>query len=322
MQLKIKKNKNLLIILKKIRSKVQNLFALFLHKIFSLFLFSSTLNPKIIHICFSFDRALQLENYIKTFKANYKHDLNIDFFVIYKYSSEVHFNCYEKLISKFNEIKFIKESNFKQDINKILKNYSSNHILFFGVDDIEFIRAFSLRDIHSQINTHVSLKKKKIIFSLRHGLNLNKSIQCRLDKMDLPLNLKFEDKYLSWKFRFGKGEWGYPLAVDCHFFLLRDLKTFIKFAYFYSPNSLEASLQTLKKEFNSSVGISYKKSICFNNPNNKVQNEYDNYSLNSNKDFLAKKYLEGFIIKQKKDILKIQNSTHIAFDYELTKGGE
>ena len=63
----------------------------------------------------------------------------------------------------------------------------------------------------------------------------------------------------------------------------------------------------------------FKKSTCFNNPNNKVQNEYDNYSLNSNKDFLAKKYLEGFIIKPKRDILKIQNSTHRAFEYELTK---
>ena len=140
--------------------------------------------------------------------------------------------------------------------------------------------------------------------------------------MDLPLEIEFQNKYLYWEFSSGVGEWDYPLAVDCHFFALRDLKTFIRFAHFYSPSSLEASLQTLKEEFNSSIGISYKKSICFNNPNNKVQNEYDNYALNSNKDSLAKSYLEGFIIKQKKDILKIQNSTHFAFDYKLTKENE
>ena len=323
MQNKNKRFSQLVKISKKIRFKLQNYLALILYKVDLLFFGNKKLNPKIIHIAFSFDRALQLENYIRTFKENCTNYFNIDFFVIYKCSSKLHVNAYEKLKDKYKEINFIHESNFKKNINNILRNYRGNQIISFGVDDIEFIRPFSLSEIYKRINDLMVSKRKKIIFSLRHGTNLKKSIQCNLEKMDLPFDLKSEGKYLYWNFKYDKsGEWGYPLAVDCHFYPLRDLKTFIRHAYFYSPNSLEASLQILNKQFSDSIGISYSKSICFNNLNNKVQNEYQNYSLNSNTDLLAQKYLEGFSIKQKKDILTIQHSTHLPYNYKLIREGE
>ena len=279
------------------------------------------LTPKIIHIVFSFDRALQLDNYIRSFKKFCGYDLDIDFYVLYKNSSILHRTSYEKLKKSNKDIYFVEEKIFKRDINNILKNYKSNEILSFGVDDIEFIRNFSLKEVYKSLN-YFSKNKKKVIFSLRHGTNLKKSVQCNLDTMKLPKNLSKGGKYIYWDFNSSEGDWGYPLAVDCHFYPIDYLKTFIKFAYFKSPNSLEASLQILKKEFNNSIGISYSKSICFNNPNNRVQNEFFNYSLNSNTDSLAKKYLEGFFIKQKEDILRIQISTHLAYSYELTREGE
>lgn len=308
-----------LILYKKIKFKLQNHLALLFQKIFTKYKNKYSLNKKIIHIVFSYDRALQLDNYIRTFKHHCTFDLNIDFYVIYKFSSKLHFNSYKKLKKKFYNINFINEKNFKKDINAILNNYSSNQILSFGVDDIEFIRSFSLKEIHQSMNEYISSNKTNPIFSLRHGKNLNKSIQCQLEKMELPEELNFKGKFINWKFKSSNGEWGYPLAVDCHFYPLKSLKNYIKFACFCSPNSLEAALQKLNQEFSESVGISYLNSICFNNPNNRVQNEYQNFSLKSNTDDLAKKYLEGYVIEQRKEILRIQDSTHKAFKYKLVK---
>ena len=82
----------LFLFIKKLNYKFRNYFAFICNYISIKSSEKLKLNPKIIHIVFSYDRTLQLDNYIRSFKKYCSYDLNIDFYVIYKYSSNLHFN--------------------------------------------------------------------------------------------------------------------------------------------------------------------------------------------------------------------------------------
>ena len=100
-------------------------------------------------IIFSKDRAAQLDLLLKSIGKNAKDIFQLK--VIYA-SSEISFEKgYEKLIDKYPEVKWMKESsNFKEDVLSAIDNTESEYTCFFTDDDIVY-RKINEEDLTSKL---------------------------------------------------------------------------------------------------------------------------------------------------------------------------
>ena len=105
------------------------------------------------------------------------------------------------------------------------------------------------------------------------------------------------------------GYWSYPLSVDGHIFRKSDIVSFVDEIICWAdngccknikenPNSFEATLQRFYFEL-PPLMTCFNESVLVNSPNNRVQDDFENYSGNEfafSQEDLNNKYLEGHII--------------------------
>jgi hypothetical protein len=256
-------------------------------------------------IVFSKDRPLQLQAFIESCDIFFK---NYDrLYLVYNYSDKDYKSAYDQIVIKYDKIIAIDEnkySSFKTALSFVLNSLSTQKFMFF-VDDIMFTD-------YINASNFANVDLKNAIISLRLGLNLNYSYVVK-EKMNLP---KFSNtnNFIEWNWNESEYDWAYPLSLDGNMYLVEEFKILIKHLNFKSPNTLEDSLQIIKKYFGKRKGLCFEKSKLFNNPCNKVQSDNNNYHGSLHQDDLLKLWQEGFRINP----LNYQNYNNISVHEEVT----
>lgn len=217
-------------------------------------------------IIFSKDRAAQLDLLFNSIEKNAKNVFSIK--VIYTTSNPEFEKGYEKLIEKYPEAKWIRETNFREQTLQAIIDTDSDYTCFFTDDDIIY-RPINEKDITSKLEED----NNAFCFSIRLGLNVNVCYTMRCDNVIKP---DFEDdKFIRWDWTVHYMDFGYPLSVDGHVFRTKEIHKLSKKINFFNPNSYEGGLQMFNN-FPRKNMWSYKESSLVNSPSNIVQNTSPN----------------------------------------------
>ena len=241
-----------------------------------------------IHILFSKDRALQLRAQLHSIREFVGGD--VEHVVLYHPSPE-HQESYDTVKSEFSEFRFVRQINFKEDVERLVEESQAPYV-FFTPDDGLFIRETNLD------NMATSSVIDKHIFSLRLGSHLTESHPVGRKAQGLPKFTTREEgphgERLSFPWE-GPLDWGYPLALDGHIFESRQILAFMRMVNYRTPTSLEVMLQHF-------VPLIFKDGMCdalshfVSIPWNVVTDEMNNLNSGIGSDI----FLEAF--KQQKNI--------------------
>jgi hypothetical protein len=241
-------------------------------------------------ICFSKDRALQLHALLLSY---FKYVTNpVKIYILYTYSNDRHRISYETLIKLFNgyNISFIKENNFKNDLENLLAKIKSEKC-FFMTDDALFIEEI---DLHDFIKFNPSIA----IPSLTKGLDLTYCFSYArnqaLPRFIVTPELGPDRKCWNWADASESPDWAYPLSVDATLFDKVEIEILIRNTPYKAPNTLESNLQYYLDLFIYRKGVCFEKVKYVNVPCNMVQTEFSNKTTGEyDADFLLKQWEEG-----------------------------
>ena len=254
-------------------------------------------------IIFSKDRACQLDLLIRSLQKHWK--ISANFNILYTYSMEEFKRGYDKLRGTCNSGNFYLEKYFKRDLAKLLQ--SDCKYTMFLTDDIVFTKDFTIDPVFNKFRKRLVAKNDVGCFSLRLGKNIAYSYP--LDKkIKVPMTTKF---IYTWKWRKHEGDWGYPMSVDGHVFLTKDMMPLCESVKFYNPNSLEAALAN--NPTNKPFMMCYKEPRLINLAINRVQDTFPNRAGNVDPRYLNNRYLnDGKIALELIEIFaNTVNSCHV-----------
>lgn len=245
---------------------------------------------------------MQVQATLQSFFAHCTDGENILITVLYICSNEQHSGQYLQLAQEWQghpQVKFIKQSQFRQDVFKILNPYPSaslqnliykfltrirphivrlfrrivsvprtSSILLFLVDDVIFIHEFMLSEIIECLTTH----KDALGFSLRLGKN---TTYCYMNNCEqqLPVFQPTDANIQKYKWTNADQDFGYPLEVSSSVYRLVDILPILLGKKFDNPNLLEGGMNEYKNRFASTQPflLCYNRSVAFCNPINLVQ---------------------------------------------------
>lgn len=223
-------------------------------------------------IVFSKDRAAQTSACVRSLYKHFKESNDeqvVKTTVLYKSSSDILDRGYEKAKKTlaFVNLSWVREQDFRKQIIDLLETDSKK--VMFLVDDIIFVRPWSLTDQQIQLVEHHMMLATSL--RLHPGINF-----CYAT--DKPSSVpKFVKQYI-WTWQTGEGDWGYPMSVDGNVYRTEMIKRLISNLNFTNPNSFEAALDSAK------VGpLMPSHMACYldgpklvNIPANRVQHQYKN----------------------------------------------
>lgn len=115
---------------------------------------------------------------------------------------------YDKVMQKFPEITWVKESKFETDLKKTISQ--ANDYIMFGCDDVVFTRKFSLE----KACEYLKANEQVFGFSMRLGANIK----------PMPENLSKDSEVLEWKWEGCKeAHYNYPWELDCTVYRKEDV---------------------------------------------------------------------------------------------------
>jgi len=241
---------------------------------------------------FSKDRALQLELFIRSFNKYVVDSNSYRINVLYTFSNTEYEKGYIKLTEMYPDVKFIKETNFKQDVISLI-NPLEDYTIYFVDDDI-FKNKIDFYDKQEEIFR----KDSKILCrSLRLDNTQKRCYTMNLTYSKFPTFIKNGNSLIfNWVNQ--QGDYGYPMSLDGHIFRTQELLPYINNLSYNNPNSLEGNMaawvsghQTIKQKM-----ICYEQSIIVNNPCNIVQTNNSNLHGSENPIKLNSDFLSGKII--------------------------
>ncbi|WP_173179008.1 glycosyltransferase [Desulfosarcina ovata] len=275
-------------------------------------------NP-IVNVIFSKNRALQLNGTIQSFLLHCKDAQNIDIKILYTTTSNRHEEQYSKLKKYYPEIQFIKENNFKKDLENILSEYL---YVMFNVDDNIYIRDFSAFQIINAFNCHEDI----LGCTLRLGQNTIIKLHPVHKPLQIPKFKNFNDNLRVYNWTTLKPEgFGYPCELQSAVYRVSDIGNIVKQFPFRNPNTLEALFDKQKGKF-SKLGkknqLCFAHSVCFSNPINLVQSSWNNWSEGKDIhsiDALAQKFDDGYRIDVERYEPMTPVSSHQVVNLLLTR---
>ena len=238
-------------------------------------------------IIFSKDRPSQIELLLRSMKFYFKefdqHTIN----VLYTYSEDRFKQGYEKVFKMHDDknINYVKETqSFKNHVLLLLDK--DNPYSIFFVDDIVFKNPFTLDCKQFKLFT---LNDDILALSLRLSpyLTFCYPLKTRMESPNFDSNLAF--KWLGLK-----GDYGYPMSLDGHFFRTTDISAITKVLTFNNPNSYENLLAGYP--LNRLKMICFEESVIVNNPINRVQHFNNNCHGNISHIYINDQFLENNII--------------------------
>lgn len=217
-------------------------------------------------LCFSKNRALQLDLCLNSLYENLQDGLDsVDFKVIYK-ADGLHENSYKTIKREHGHIvDFIKEEIFNEDVLNVLRDYK---FVLFSVDDSIYCRSFSVEKIVSELKRD----NKLIGCSLRLGKNTWYCYPYEAYQRVPPME-KVTDRLYKYSWYSTNYDFRYVLEISSSIYRVADFWDILYHNYFSCPNQLEALLDYCRQHFVNKYPeiLCYETSVCFQSPNNKVQ---------------------------------------------------
>ena len=262
-------------------------------------------------LIFSKNRPMQLHCLLSSLKE-YSNIPISKIKVLYRYDEE-YVEGFKKLQNIHKEVKFIKEENFELQVKEYLR-FGEKYCVFF-VDDILIKDEINFSipcDVLDQ-NPHM------LCFSLRLGTHLTDCYPTSTKQL-IP-NGTINSQFFIWGWKNAPQDWGYPLSVDGHIFRRNELEGWSSHLRFKNPNQFESSLQEIPRTFAIPLGmVCHVNSKLFNNPVNRVQDEFQNRveSSVSPQEF-NKLWNEGFEINYSEFKGYLNPAAHTPVKFSLRK---
>lgn len=211
-------------------------------------------------IIFSKNRACQLELLLRS--------LSVPSIVLYTHDPEFK-KGYQKLITMYPKVKFIKQKDFKNDLLGIIR--VSDYILFLTDDDV-------------------------MISPLRPNSPEFKEFKLngKIASLSLALSQKVAGKMWEWKKYRGNYRlrmWGYPMSVDSCIFRTNDVLPVIEAHDIPNPNQLETQLNLNIP--NRPLMSCFETPKIINNSVNQVQASFPAHTYGIPTSELEKRFLKG-----------------------------
>ena len=271
-------------------------------------------------IIFSYNRPLQLNTLLKSLKKFFDSKIKIN--ILYRTSSEIMNNSYEKLISNYEstkKINFIRQNgSFKKSLlellNEIKKETSKELDLLFFVDDqilFEEVKIDSLK----------KLSRLAPISTLRIGLNTEWSYNLNKKQNLKAYKYIVKENCIFWYPKFRRDDISYVFSFDGSTIPLGLFEKFSKYLYYRGPNSLETSMNygdIIYKILKQKVSSFYGQKVI-NIVISKVQNETDNRGSFININKLNDLFIKNWELKLNYKKINIFNSPHLENGYYLQK---
>ena len=193
-------------------------------------------------------------------------------------------------INYFNNINWIQEKHFRDDIYKIINGLTDDGMIMFVVDDDIFFRPFKDKSLLDH------LSNRHLFISLRLSSKYNNMQNPRIPKF---IN---KSKYLEWKWyifnqkKVKYNHWYYPFSLDGNIFNTTDIKKMLTMIQFKAPNSFESAMNSKKNNLYFLLrrkGLAPLNPVVFNNPLNIIQTEGETWHKNYSIEMLNQYYLDG-----------------------------
>ena len=238
-------------------------------------------------VYFSKNRPMQLELALTTHESHCREAILEYKAVLYTASNDRFEEAYEKLAYRFSNVMFVKQKSFKKDLLDII-NYRK--YLLFVVDDCIFTHDFSIAEMVGALD----LFHGAIGFSLRLGKNTTNCYPIAKENI-IPTIYDFTNNICAFNWMTaGQGDFSYPLEVSSSFYRTSDIFPMLESANYNTPNTLEWQMYLNLKFYKYfPFLLSYKTSVAFCNPVNKVQNENNNRAV-QNADYSTGNLLDMF----------------------------
>jgi hypothetical protein len=270
----------------------------------------------IVVVAFSKDRPMQALAMLDSFYEQCEEACFVDKMVIYKTSSQRQENAYNLISSEYKDTQFIIESEFKKNVLSCLQN---KRYILFVVDDCIFTNPFSLLEIGKQLQE----SENTVGFSLRLGRNTTHCYTINEENQipDFRMNVRSRNVQ-RFQWTNVDGDFGYPFDVSSSFYDIELLMPVLLNTKYRNPNEFEWNFYLSKDQYRDSHPylLSYKTSVAFCNPINKVQTINNNRSGISF-DYTSKSLLTKFENGGRIDISKfnnfISNGCHQEVDIDI-----
>ena len=218
-------------------------------------------------ICFSKDRPLQLDAYIKSIGIHVMCDYTLH--VLYTTSSKEFDETYNKLIHKYEgTVTFMKETNMNEQLSSLID--SCGEYIMFGCDDVIFVS-----DVDDSYKDFLS-DKRVMCFSLRLGNNITYSHPA--NKNEQYAGQVIDDKYLFWNWVENRNnvDFGYPFELNATIYNKEDVVKYLNMikGQKWHPNLIEGRFYTgpSNQFIDKPYMVSYKQSKVYVITINRVQN--------------------------------------------------
>jgi glycosyltransferase involved in cell wall biosynthesis len=225
----------------------------------------STTNLNITGLIFSKDRAMQLQAGIESFLLHCRDAGALSLSVLYKASDATHQRQYAVLASRFPQVRFIPETDFRSQVLQLLN--TCRHILFL-VDDNLFVREFRLDAILESLRQN----GEALGFSLRLGRNI---LRCYMRDVPpaQPGFLPASSGVVKFSWSGAPHDFGYPLEVSSSVYRTAELLPLLEQLPFANPNTLEGLMAANAQLYASRrpALLCFEQSVAFCNPINMVQ---------------------------------------------------
>jgi len=265
-------------------------------------------------LVFSYHRPMQCDACLKSLKYHTLDYNYLDTFVLYKSDDEEFDYAYGLSINENPEVKFIKESEFKENIKNIISNYE---YVIFLVDDNLFTHNFSVKEIEKLLKEY----DKILGFSLRLGLNTHYSYPTAKEQV-IPPHKVINKKILLWSWVNEELDFGYPIELSSSVYRIEDIYPILDNCNYHNPNELEYVMDFCKKYFQVThpYMACYEKSVAFCAPVNRVNPNNGNRSGSKEEysiENLLTKYENGVRIDVNKLVGFIPNACHQEIDFDF-----
>jgi len=228
-------------------------------------------------VIFSFDRPLQLYALLESVEEYVTGLASIQ--VIYRTSNEQYEKAYTQVKNRFNTIAYIPQgpnpaADFKPLTIRAAFDSPGDYIMFAVDDDI-------IKD-YVDVNECVSMLEKYRAYGFYLWLGKHISYcypEQRAQKV--PHCTTVEPNVCAWNFKDGECDWHYPHTVDLALYRKKDIEHYFKNLHYTAPNNLEGHWAgSAQAVIASKYGLFYETSKMVNLPLNRVQNIYQNRSMN------------------------------------------
>ena len=240
-------------------------------------------SPQLNIIIFSRDRPMQLQALLDSLEKSmglwdFSKENTCKVGVLYKATSEDFQKGYSIIKNDKTQVTLLDQddisASFKEQVKGMLN--PKYEFTMFLVDDIVFKNQCNINLLMRELQSN----KRALCVSLRLAKHITHCYPTNQDVKVPQEILNSKKELISFKWKDGEGDWGYPMSTDGHIFKTDFITKVLDMIQFNNPNQMESQMAEMA---NRGYFSAFSEMIClrdnsvlFNIPMNRVQEEFKN----------------------------------------------